>query len=328
MLPKKLLKVIFIALGFVVSGAAALLALGLYFGGPRAIAAKTSINAPFKSLDYRSMPATQRYGARDGAALAYRHYASSVAKSPQRIVLIHGSSASSRSMHPLAAALAAAGFSVDALDIRGHGESGERGQISYVGQLEDDLTDFMRATAYVGPSTLMGFSSGGGFTLRFSASKHSDLFDRYILLAPYLLGAPINRENNGEWTSVGIPRIIALSVLNKLGVTAGNRLLVTQFALDAEAKKLLTAGYSFALASNFGTHRDYAQDIERAPSRLKIIAGADDDLIFTQRYKSLFEGAGKTVPIALLEDTNHIGLTLNAAALQYIAASSKSATER
>ena len=125
MFRKNLWTMIFNTLGFVVSGAAAVLALALYFGGPSAIAAKNSINTPFKSLDYRSMPAIQRYGARDGAALAYRHYPSSVVEPSRRIVLIHGSSASSRSMHPLAEALAAAGFSVDALDIRGHGDSGE-----------------------------------------------------------------------------------------------------------------------------------------------------------------------------------------------------------
>src|SRR3546814_16323875 len=58
---------------------------------------------------------------------------------------------------------------VYALDIRGHGQSGPlRGDIAYVGQLEDDLADFLAASRIDHPAaqwTLIGFSSGGGFTL-------------------------------------------------------------------------------------------------------------------------------------------------------------------
>jgi non-heme chloroperoxidase len=51
--------------------------------------------------------------------------------------------------------LSAAGFTTYALDIRGHGGSGDKGQIGYIGQLEDDLTDFMRAVSPSAPVTLL-----------------------------------------------------------------------------------------------------------------------------------------------------------------------------
>jgi alpha-beta hydrolase superfamily lysophospholipase len=318
-------------------------AAAILWGGPKAIAAMDSINSPFKNLDYSAMPAVQRFTARDGAALAYRHYpvtattastaiaatttASATAAatpSPRRIVLIHGSSASSRSMHPLAQALVAGGFAVDVIDMRGHGDSGTRGQIAYIGQLEDDLADFMRSVPFAGPNTLMGFSAGGGFVLRFSASPQTALFDRYVVLSPFLIQAPSNRPDSGGWASVGLPRIVALTMLNKIGINAWNDLQVTQFALNAEAAKFLTSSYSFALATNFGAHLDYAQDITRAPAALKLVAGVDDELMFSERYAAVFASAGKTVPITLVPGANHIGVILNAAALAAIVAASHS----
>jgi pimeloyl-ACP methyl ester carboxylesterase len=43
-------------------------------------------------------------------------------------------------MHELAKAFAAAGYAAYALDIRGHGDSGDKGKIAYVGQLEDAVS--------------------------------------------------------------------------------------------------------------------------------------------------------------------------------------------
>jgi len=55
--------------------------------------------------------------------------------------------------------------------MRGHGESGSRGDIAYIGQLEDDLDDFMKQVLEVEKGvTLIGFSGGGGFALRFAGA--------------------------------------------------------------------------------------------------------------------------------------------------------------
>lgn len=305
----------------------AALALTIAFGAPKPIAAMDSINSPFKNVDNSALPSAQRYKARDGAALAYRHYmanpvANEVFKN-RRIVLIHGSSASSRSMHTMAQALSKAGYVVDALDMRGHGDSGVRGHIAYIGQLEDDVTDFMRAVPYTGPNTLLGFSAGAGFTLRYSASALAALFDRYLLLAPFLIQAPTNRPNSGGWASVGIPRIVALTILNRFGITRWNDLTVTQFALNDEAKQFLTPTYSYALSANFGAHLDYVQDIAKSPQNLKLIVGAEDELMFADRYASVFNSAGKSIPITVVPAANHIGLTLNAPAIAAIVAAAK-----
>jgi alpha-beta hydrolase superfamily lysophospholipase len=301
------------------------LGLAIWLGGPRDIAALSSINAPFAKVNFSAVPKAQTYTARDGAALAYLHYpAGGTTPAARRIVLVHGSSARGQSMHPLAQALAAQGFSVDALDMRGHGDSGPRGHIAYIGQLEDDVADFIKAVPHAGGNTLLGHSSGGGFVLRFAASAQQALFDRYVLLAPYLrYDAPTARPGNGGWVSVGIPRVVGLQLLNALGITALNHLSVTRFALDDAAKKFLTPGYSFALGTNFGPHNDYAQDIRNAKGSLQILVGADDELFDAQRFASVFADAGKSVPVTIVPGVNHMGITLDTRAHQAVATVSK-----
>ena len=92
--------------------------------------------------------------------------------------------------------------------------SGTRGDIGYVGQLEDDLADFVAVVRKTNPSvplTLIGHSAGGGFALRVAASPIQNLFGRTVLLAPYLgYKAPTNRPNSGGWANADIPRFIGL----------------------------------------------------------------------------------------------------------------------
>jgi alpha-beta hydrolase superfamily lysophospholipase len=315
---KPLLKTIAVLL-FIVG---LVLASLLMLGGPKPIAALPSINKPFASVDYSALPPTSTFKARDGAILAYLHYPAAQNTSiigAKRVVLVHGSSANARSMHPLALGLSAAGFTVDALDMRGHGASGNRGHIGYIGQLEDDVADFMRAVPQAGRNTLMGFSSGGGFALRFAGGAQQGVFSDYLLLSPYLKhDAPTAKSNNGGWVSVGIARIVALQVLNGLGITAFNGLTVLQFALNDGAKTMLTPTYDYALMTNFAPHSDYAKDIAQAKGALRIVAGADDELFDTSKFASVFAHAGKPVTVTLVPRTKHIGLTLTPEAIQAI----------
>lgn len=308
-------------LGLVLFAAVALLmvalAAAITFGGPKPIAPLASVNDPFAKADFSGMPFPRRYTARDGTALTWLHYAAAGnVQNARRVVLVHGSSARARSMHVLARALAGAGFEVAALDMRGHGDSGPRGQAAYVGQLEDDVEDFMRAVPHAGPSTLLGHSRGGGFVLRFAGSARQSLFDRYVLLSPYLRhDAPTARPNDGGWATMGLPRLLGLHLINLAGVTTWNHLLVLNFALDDAARPMLTPSYSYNLANSFGPHNDYAGDIRNARGELRIVAGRDDELFHADRFADAFIAAGKTVPVTLVPGVNHMGLTLDSAAL-------------
>lgn len=302
-------------------------AAAVAWGGPKDIPPLVSINNPFRDVDYRNVPKVQRYTARDGTSLAWYGYTPAPAATPalaRRVVLVHGSSARGQSMHVLAQALAAGGYAVAALDMRGHGESGVRGQAAYVGQMEDDVEDFLRAVPHTGPQTLMGFSAGGGFALRFAGSARQDLFDRYVLLSPFLHhNAPTSRPDTGGWASVGLPRIVALMALNQIGISQWNHLPVLRFALNEVARSLLTPSYSYTVATNFRPHSDYQNDIRNARGTVCIVAGQDDELFYADRFADLFAQVGKPVPVTLVPGVNHMGLTLDAVAVRAVAQACK-----
>jgi non-heme chloroperoxidase len=231
------------------------------------------------------------------------------------VVLVHGSSAASESLHPLAMALATAGHEVYVLDVRGHGASGTRGHIQYVGQLDHDLDDFLNALRPPPPATLVGFSSGGGFALRYAAGPTGERFQRYLLLSPFLSqDAPTQRPASGGWVSVGIPRIVGLGVLNAIGLQAFNHLTVTRFALDGHALERLTDRYDYNLATNFRPRADFMAELRAVRRPTAILAGSNDEAFHADRFEAVVREAGQPWPVRLVPGTGHIGLTLDDAA--------------
>lgn len=289
------------------------------WGGPGTPAPIANINDPFESVDFSNMPPLKSYQGADGAKLFYRAYAPQGDNIKGSAVLVHGSSGSSDSMHPMATALAAAGVHVYALDIRGHGDSATKGHIAFIGQLESDLQSFVQAVQPPSPSTLIGFSSGGGFVLRFAASEMQSAFDSYLLLAPYLgHTAPNYRPDSGGWVSVGVPRIVALNALNAVGIRYWNDLPVVRFALTEEAKNFLTPKYDFNLNMNFAANSDYQADLLNAKGKVAILAGDADELLQSQELQGMLQSAGKVWAVQLLPGVQHIPLTLDPTALKAI----------
>src|SRR5690349_2993037 len=204
------------------------LAGAIAFGGPGTPPPMRSIADPFKSADFSDLPPLEKFLCRGGDPLAFREY-KPAGGALGTVVLIHGSSGSSTSMHPLARAFAKAGYHAFALDMRGHGASGGQHTIKGFNHLEYDVEDFLKATQLGGKATLVGFSSGGGFGLRFAAGERQDLFAGYVLLSPFISqDAPTYRKGAGGWVSVGVPRIVALSILNSVGISALNHLPVSR----------------------------------------------------------------------------------------------------
>src|SRR5271154_4604539 len=215
-----------------------------------------SISEPFADVDFSDLPIVQTYAARDGTKLGYRVYQGGGA---QVVVLIHGSSDDGSGVHALAKSLQDAGATVFVPVLRGHGNFGRSGDIDYIGQLEDDLADFVAVLRPLHPNasfSLIGFSSGGGFVLRVIASPEEKLFDRFIMISPALPpGAPTIRPDTGGWVAIAKPRIIALAMLNRGGIDWFNGLPIVAFATSPSAPHL-TSVYSFRLAVDFGAPRD------------------------------------------------------------------------
>jgi alpha-beta hydrolase superfamily lysophospholipase len=306
--------------GLAVIGLAGVLLTALIATPVRRLPELTSISTTARAVDRSDMPGVDRFHARDGTELAYRHYPARAPATGQIAVVVHGSSGSSVAVHTLAKGLAARGVETYAPDIRGHGASGTRGDIVYIGQLEDDLADFVteiRKSNPTAPLTLLGHSSGGGFALRVAGSPIQNLFVRTVLLAPYLgYDAPSSRQDAGGWASPDIPRFIGLSVLRRLGIICCESLPTIAFAVGPNTSPILASTYSYRLMRNFGSSPDYRRDLAAAGKPVVVFAGAADELMFPEKYR---DAVGERAQVRLIDGVNHMGIVSDPAAVSVIA---------
>ena len=286
-----------------------------------------SIHAGATAISQDGKPELSRFQARDGTWLAYRLYPAAHGETDRLAILAHGSSASSEAMNAVALALAQAGCVAVAVDARGHGASGSRGDIGYVGQLEDDLADLVAQLREAYPKArlrLVGHSAGGGFALRVAAAPVGASFDRFVLLAPYLgYRAPTNRpaEGSGLWAEPDIPRLIAITILERLGIDWPQSLPAIAFANRPEAAKFVTSHYSFRLLANYGPPPDWKRALQAAAGRIALIAGENDELMDAPAYQSVVAPLG--VRVTLLSGVDHMGVVHQPAALAAIVAATQ-----
>ena len=304
---------------------AAAIAIVLMLASPvRPPPALASIHAGATQIDETGAPDLSGFQARDGTWLAYRLYTAPHGARDRIAILAHGSSASSIEMNAVAKALAGAGVTAVALDIRGHGASGTRGDIAYPGQLDDDLADLVAELRKSYPAarlSLIGHSAGGGFALRVAGSQLGDAFDRFVLLAPYLgYSAPTNRpaEGPGLWASPDLPRIIATLALERLGIDWPQALPALAFANGPEAKMFVTSQYSFRLMADYTAPTDWKAAFARAKGRITVIAGADDQLMDADGYRRALPPLG--VALTVLPSVDHMGIVYKAEAIKAILA--------
>ncbi|WP_338826858.1 alpha/beta hydrolase [Bradyrhizobium sp. 27S5] len=289
----------------------------IVLNAPTSPPAMISMAAPFRQMQIRDVPTPLHFKARDGASLQYYAYS---AGSEQVAVLIHGSVDPGPSMHVLATTLRAVGITTYVLDVRGHGGSGLRGDIEYIGQIDDDLADFV---GQLGPAksgehrTLVGFSAGAGFAVRFAGGPYGLLFDRYVFLAPILPGAATLRTNAGGWTNVAVPRIVSIAALNQIGIHWFDALNVVSYATSPQNTQG-TPSYSYRLAMNFGAgrrHERYLRNIRRPAT---ILVGSADEQVVADQFEPLVRGLGIDIPVVILPGLKHVDMILAPKALQAI----------
>ncbi|MET4605787.1 alpha-beta hydrolase superfamily lysophospholipase [Bradyrhizobium sp. JR4.1] len=283
-----------------------------------------SVSDSAKGIDWSTLPPLERFQARDGTWIGFRHYAANGPATGRGAIFIHGSSGSSGTVnHALTHAIASRGVETWALDIRGHGGSGTRGDIGYVGQLEDDLVDFVaevRKTAPELPLTLIGHSAGAGFSLRIAATPiMQDMFVRTVLLAPYLgYDAPTNKPHAGGWANVDLPRFFALATLRKLGIDCCSQLPVLALAVPATSAKYLVSTYSDRLTRNFAT-RGYRIDLPATTRPVTIFGGAEDEMMISDKYAEVVQATKPSVDVKIIDGINHMGIVTNPKAISVIA---------
>ena len=306
------------------------------FGTARPPPAAPAITGPFSGIELRALPELGRYRARDGARLSFRAYP---AAGREVAVLVHGSAGSSVDMHPLALALQGAGITALVPDLRGHGANRPHGDVAYVGQLDDDLADFLAIEKPEFPHsewTALGFSSGAAFALRIAAeSPLGQAFDRFILVSPYLrYDAPSVRSSvsttgreasesapvvSQTWAVASTGRIIGLTIINSLGVHILDGLPVIAFPVPANVESV-TQTYSWRLQQNFGAHNDYLADIRRAARPMQVFVGAADQLLDAQKLKAEFYSQRSDTTVVILPGLGHSDMVTSPDAIRVLVA--------
>lgn len=268
------------------------------------------------------LPPVQRVAARDGAPLAYRVYP---ARPDRAVVLVHGSSSASISMHKSAQALQAAGATVYSISLRGHGGSGTTiGDTSYRNQLDDDLKDFLKVTGLTDPriqKTLIGFSSGGGFVLRTASGANRSAFDAYLAISPYIAqDAPTTRPASGGWVSVAVPRVIALSILDGFGMPWFQELPAVRFATASGPSENRTPVYSFRLAAGLQLSRDWRSELARIDRPTTVAVGANDELFRAEQYGPLLKELNPRISVDVIPGLGHLDMIAQDRACAAVAA--------
>jgi non-heme chloroperoxidase len=265
------------------------------------------------------MSPLEPYRARDGSTLSFRRYP---AESNTHLILVHGSSAHSAYLHAFAKYLSQGNVAnVYAPDLRGHGPSPQRrGDIDYIGQLEDDLADLI-AHLKKGASTdarfmVGGHSSGGGLALRFAGGPHGYLAQGFVLLAPYLgHDAPMVKRNAGGWADANLLKIVAIAVLDGFGIKRFNGTRVLRFNLPEKYRNgYETLEYSFRVMR--GMHPDsYKASLRTTRGPLLILVPSEDEAFHAERFKAGVMPYKADTTLGFVKGGSHLGILMSESAM-------------
>ena len=257
-------------------------------------------------------PSLRRYAARDGEQLAYRIYEST---SDRILIFVHGSSYHGGGYYALAAALSLGGAAKVVLpNMRGHYQSGRhRGDVEYIGQMEDDIADLirhLREQRLNGPLTLGGHSSGGGFAIRFAGGGQAAPISSYLLLAPAVPTSPAMRQATaGGWASLNFRRLYGLLALNAIGIHGFNALPVIEFNKPAKFwDGTETLSYSYRLNVSYHPRYRYQDDIRSLGGPTLVMIGANDEAIDPEALRGLFAESARNAQMTVIPGLNHFGI--------------------
>jgi alpha-beta hydrolase superfamily lysophospholipase len=210
--------------------------------------------------------------------------------------------------------------------LRGHGQSGGvTGDIDYIGQYEDDISDVVTQIRSAMPSSriiLAGHSMGGGILQRYAMKSSSPPIDGYLLFAPLLgNGSPTIRGAMEQSVPVDAPvymqihlvRILGLVMLNSIGITQLNSLptMLINPSLD-----LKVSNYSYrAMAST--APQEFVAGLSAINAPLLVIVGSNDEAFVASAFQPLVDSYTRG-QLVVIEGETHNGITHNLQALDAV----------
>jgi pimeloyl-ACP methyl ester carboxylesterase len=267
-------------------------------------------------------PELERFQARDGEDLAFRVYESAA---DQVLIFVHGSSYHGGGYHGLAEAVSQSGAAKVVLpNLRGHYLSGRRrGDVEYVGQLEDDLADLvgvLRKRGLTGPVVLGGHSSGGGLVVRFAGGAQAALAARFLMLAPIVLTSPAIRGGNaGGWARLHLKRLLGLVALNAAGVRGLDALPIVEFNKPAALwDGTETLAYSYRLNVSLHPRVNWRRDLAALGTESLVLVGEGDQAIDGLALQGMFAHYAPGATFRMLPGVDHFGVFIQPPAITEI----------
>jgi non-heme chloroperoxidase len=275
-----------------------------------------------KSATAPELPELKRYKAHDRSELAYRIYPSA----GQRILIfIHGSSYHGGGYHALASAVSQSGAATVVLpNLRGHYQSGRRrGDVDYIGQLEDDMADLigvLRGDGLRGPVTLGGHSSGGGLAIRFAGGAYAGEVSNYLILSPVIpTSSAVKSGTAGGWANLHLRRLFGLIALNAFQIHGFNALPIVEFNKPEkywDGTETLT--YSYRLNASYHPRYDYRKDIRGLKDKALVLVGSEDEAVDGAALQTLISSQAAGSQTKILPGVNHFGVFTEPKALDEI----------
>jgi pimeloyl-ACP methyl ester carboxylesterase len=265
------------------------------------------------------LPPLRRYPARDGEELAYRIYDSSA---DRVLIFLHGSSYHGAGYHVLASSISASGAAKVVLpNLRGHFLSGRhRGDVEYIGQLEDDISDlvrFLRHGGLQGDIVLGGHSSGGGLAIRFAGGAYGQIASNLLLLSPIIPTSPAVRNAAGGWTSLHTKRLYGLLLLNAMGIHGFDGLPIIEFNKPTALwDGTETLSYSHRLNVSYHPRYRYADDIRALRDKALVLVGTNDEAVDPEKLRNLFDTNATGSHVTVLPELNHFQVFMDPTALR------------
>jgi non-heme chloroperoxidase len=149
--------------------------------------------------------------------------------------------------------------------------------------------------------TLLGFSGGASLAMRIAGSAFANLFDRYIAVSPAI--EAVGRPNG--YAAIALPRIVALVVLNQIGIHWFDGLTAIAFAVPP-GNANLTGAYSFRLMWNLA-NRDYLGGLRHTRKPMTLIAGANDEH-HADQYARLLTPAKRDLVVRIIPGLDHVDM--------------------
>lgn len=215
------------------------------------------------------------------------------------MILIHGICEDGKYLHWIADYISSRNLAhVYTPDLRGYGQKPKRrGDIDYIGQIEDDLADLIQwiKGKHGGIKIiLVGHSAGGGTAIRFAGGDYADEVSAYLLLAPAIgPTAPVVRKNRSDgyesYIQIQMPRIIDLALLNAIGIKNFNGKTVMSINKPADVRHgTETLQLSFRLLMSRMPRMKYENNLKAITKPALVLVGENDEVFLPDLYAPLF----------------------------------------